>query len=229
MYQKEDPDSIQELFNNIAPSYQKTNRLLSLGIDNTWRKKLIKALPSNCHSLVDLCTGTGDLSQMILSKNPHMKITGLDFSEQMLQIARENIGQNVTFVQGDVLQMPFSDKSFDLATLAFSLRNFENLEVFFQEVNRVLQDGGHFYFVELTKPNNIFLRSLYYFHLNVILPLIGGLSSGNYKAYRYLSNSIKKFYEYDELKKLIKSTGFKNVELKPLTGGIATLISGQKI
>jgi demethylmenaquinone methyltransferase/2-methoxy-6-polyprenyl-1,4-benzoquinol methylase len=227
MYTRDDPQSIRLLFNNIAKRYQFANTMLSFGLARSWRQRLVGQIPRSIHSILDCCCGSGDLIQEIQKQMTQVTVTGLDFSEAMLQVAFDPLKKPNRLIQGDVCHIPLKGP-FDGATLAFSLRNIPDLPLFFKEVYRVLAPGGGLYFLELTKPVNPILRIVYFVHLHCLLPVLGGLLTGHFSAYRYLARSIAGFHENAALIEIIEVAGFSNVRMSPICGGVCHIITAQK-
>jgi demethylmenaquinone methyltransferase/2-methoxy-6-polyprenyl-1,4-benzoquinol methylase len=223
------PASIQAMFDTLAPTYQRTNTILSWKLDQIWRKTLVQSLLPSTQTVLDLCTGTGDLAELVSRRFPKAAIVGLDFSANMLALAKKKMGVRIPLILGDVLALPFRPSSFDTAVLSYSLRNFKNLPCFFSETFRVLKPNGHAFFLELTKPPSKIMRIFYFFYLSCILPLLGGLSSGHFRAYRYLARSILHFHENQTLVTWMQEAGFQNVQAQPLWGGMSTLFIGTKL
>ncbi len=219
-------EQVQALFDSISASYDKTNRFISLGMDRRWKKRLIKALLKNqAEKVLDLATGTADLP-LLMAKRGITNITGIDISSQMLEIGRQRCRAmknevNITLLIGDNEQLPFKDKSFDALTVAYGLRNYENLEKGLNEAFRVLKSGGYFYILETSVPNRKFVRRMYRFFTKVIMPRIGQLFSGNKAAFRYLSESAAHFPCGDDLSHILKKAGFSNVSTNPQLFGAA--------
>ncbi len=226
-YHNQNPESIRLMFDTIAPTYQRANTVMSGKLDQQWRKTLVASLPGSTQNVLDLCTGTGDLAELILKRFPDSQITGLDFSPNMLAIAKNRIGVRMKYVQGDVLSLPF-ESHFDAAVLSYSLRNFKDLRRFFEEVFRVLKPGGQALFLELTKPPSKIMRAIYFSYLSFILPFLGGLATGHFKAYFYLAKSILHFHENETVVAWMREAGFQNVHARPLWGGMSTIFSGTK-
>jgi len=226
-------EQVAEMFNNISPSYDFLNHFLSLGIDVWWRKKAIAFLKNeNPKSILDIATGTGDLAIEALSLNP-VKITGVDISEGMLEIGRQkikkkNLDKIIELQLGDSERLLFEDNTFDAVTVAFGVRNFENLEKGLSDIFRVLKPGGTFVVLEFSKPVTFPVKQLYNFYFNSILPFFGKLISKDNSAYTYLPESVKSFPDGENFTRLLKKTGFNNTKMKPLTFGIATIYVGKK-
>lgn len=224
---------VKSLFESIAPRYDLLNSLLSAGLDREWRRKAANAASvSPGERVLDLCTGTGDLAAFLAERSgPEGEVVGLDFCDEMLELARKKYPKNnrrsLVFVPGDALHTPFPDESFDCISIAFGLRNIAPVADFFREMVRVIRDGGRAVVLELTRPESM-LKTLYRPYLQGILPVIGGLVSGNKRAYRYLADSIEAFISPEEVEEEMKDAGFTGIRRESLSGGIATLIIGRK-
>lgn len=227
-------DQIKSMFDRISGNYDQLNRILSGGIDQSWRKKAINKIRSiNPKVILDVATGTGDLAIMTNKMLDPDKIVGLDLSPGMLEvgikkIAKLNLANKIEMVEGDSENLPFEDNSFDAATVGFGVRNFENLEKGINEVYRVLRPGGKFVILEFTKPRAFIIKDLFKLYFKYILPKVGGLLSGDGAAYKYLFDSVQAFPEYEEFVTLMKNQGFKKVSYKPLSLGICCIYIGEK-
>jgi len=224
---------VSEMFDHISPRYDFLNHALSLGIDRGWRKKVRKfiALKHPAH-ILDIATGTADLA-IELAKIKPQHITGIDISEGMMDIGRQkiaNLGLNglITLENGDAEQLKYSDDSFDAVTVAFGVRNFENIEKGLQEMYRVLRPGGVVAILEFSHPKKIPFKQLYHFYFNFVLPMAGRLVSKNNAAYTYLPQSVSSFPSGKEFINSIERAGFKNNTWKELTFGICTIYTGEK-
>lgn len=222
MLTKEKPETIERMFAEISPSYDRLNRILSFGLDLRWRNAVRRAIPFSTAKLLDCCTGTGDLA-ILLAKNG-FEVTGIDFCKPMIEIAHRKSprGVSLNFLEGDVHQIPFPDRSFHVLTNAFSLRNLTDLRKVFAEAHRVLAPKGVALFLELTRPPG-FLGALHQYYLGTVLPFVGGVISGNRNAYHYLAQSIKNFPSTLEIANLLRAARFEKIQIHPLSGGIATL------
>jgi len=218
--------AVRAMFAAITPRYDLVNTLLSLGLDRLWRRRVVTLSglrPSG--DAVDLCTGTGELARLLAERaGARGTVTGLDFCEDMLARARQKYPQ-IRFVQGDALEVPLPDACSDATTMACGLRNLESTRRGFQEMKRITRAGGRVLVLELTRPDGL-LRIPYYLYLFGVLPLVGGLVSGDFRAYRYLAKSIAEFLPVPDLLDQMREVGFKQVEAEPLCGGIATILKG---
>lgn len=220
---------VREMFNTISTNYDKLNRVISFGIDTKWREKVIcmlhKRKPKN---VLDIATGTGDLVIQMALNTKAETITGLDISSGMLDIAEEKITKKkldhkITMVLGDSEKLPFKDNSFDAITVAFGVRNFENLEKGLSEIYRTLRKGGVFIVLETSKPTRFFYKQGYNFYTKAILPLIGRLFSKDRNAYGYLSKSAAAFPFGEDFNNILGKIGFIDIEDHPQTFGVATI------
>jgi len=223
------------MFDNIAFRYDLLNHLLSFGIDRCWRKRAIKII-SETHKnpeILDLATGTGDLAIAAMKLDPK-HITGIDISPLMLKIGKAKIDKRglsgrIELIPGDSEKISFSDNSFDVAMVAFGVRNFADPYKGLSEMNRVLRIGGLVMILEFSKPSGFPFSQIYKFYFLKILPVIGKLFSKNRKAYKYLPESVMQFPDNEKFINLMTSAGFKNVRQKKLTGGIASVYTGLKL
>lgn len=221
------------MFDDISPKYDFLNHFLSFGIDYLWRKKLVKVLAS-CHpeSVLDVATGTGDLAIAITSVKPQ-KIVGIDISEKMLEVGRQKLrikglDEMITLRRADAEKIPFSDNTFEAITVAFGVRNFENLELGLKEMRRVLRPGGVMLILEFSHPHAFPMKQLYGIYSRYIIPLMGRLISGNSKAYSYLPESVAAFPSGKKFLAILESQGMKNTKLIKLSMGIATIYIAEK-
>ena len=226
-------ENIYLIFNQIALTYDKINKILSLGVDRVWRKALCRHIPQNLPlTILDLATGTGDQAFEILKKRPLASVTGADKAKKMLDIAfkkaESNSIKNIHFIEADAANLPFEDSVFDYITLSFGIRNFSSLEDSIMEILRVLKNRGSLLILEFGVPKNIIMRSCYFFYLRKILPKIGGFLSQHYQAYKYLNESIEEFPSGDSLCHLLKKNGFDEVKYTSLSFGIVNLYIGRK-
>lgn len=223
---------VEEMFDNIAGKYDFLNRLLSMKIDVLWRKKVVKWMKQDDPKLIlDIATGTGDLA-IEIEKQTHATVIGLDLSQKMLEVGIEkikklNLTNKISMQKGDAENLPFQDNNFDAVSVAFGARNFENLQAGLKEMRRVVKENKNIYILEFSKVEG-FLNPFYMFYFKNILPTIGKLVSKDHRAYTYLPDSVAAFPYGENMKKILLETGFRNVEYKKLTGGIATLYKATK-
>ena len=222
-----DPETVREMFGSISRRYDLANHLLSCGCDFFWRKRAAAIVKSwNPNKIVDLATGTGDLALTLERFLPSAEITGADFSEEMLAVAKAK-GVRRTIV-ADALALPFADQSFDCVTIAFGLRNIKDWSAALREMARVLKSGGHVLVMEFSLPSMSILRSVYRFYLHRVMPIFGAFLTQKKTAYDYLGESIEQFPGGDALVKLIEANGFRDATAQPLTGGIVTIYTATK-
>lgn len=221
------------MFDSIAPSYDFLNHFLSFGIDKCWRKKLRKTVGTvRNEKILDIATGTGDLAFELIKLNPD-KITGIDISEKMLAVAgekakRKKINQIIEFQYGDSEKLQFENDCFDLVSIAFGMRNFENMDKALTEIIRVIKKGGMLAILEFSKPVSFPFKQLYYIYFKAWLPLTGRIVSKHRRAYAYLPESVSGFPDGKAFMDYLGKAGFINIKQKRLTGGVATLYISQK-
>ncbi len=223
--------AVQQMFSEIAPRYDLLNRVLSLGVDQRWRSVAATlALEKAPTRVLDVATGTGDLALLMKRLRPEAEVIGLDFAAPMLERAREKAAQlelPVTFIEGDALDMPFPDASFEALTVAFGFRNFADYARGLAEFYRVLTPGGRAVILEFPPPPSGLLGRGYRLYFERVLPRIGGLISGKPEAYRYLPASVARFPKPEALAEMMRAAGFQ-VRYRLLTGGIAAVFVGDK-
>ena len=221
------------MFDTISGNYDNLNRVISFGIDLKWRKKVLKMVADkNPNSILDIATGTGDLA-ILMTKTNAEKIIGLDISDGMLEVGRQkikaqNLSNRIEMVLGDSEKMPYNDNTFDAITVAFGVRNFENLEVGLLEILRVLKPNGVFVILETSVPVKFPFKQGYNFYSKNILPLIGKMFSKDNVAYGYLSKSASFFPFGEALNNILRKVGFIDVVDMPQTFGVATIYSASK-
>lgn len=226
-------EQVTQMFDTISGNYDGLNRVISFGIDVKWRKKVLQIVKaSNPKTILDIATGTGDLAILMAETNAE-KIIGLDISVGMLEVGKQKIAskklsQKIEMIVGDSEKMPFEDNTFDAITVAFGIRNFENLEKGLAEILRVLKPNGTFVILETSNPTKFPFKQGYVFYTKNILPLIGKLFSKDNVAYGYLSESAAVFPFGEALNNILKKTGFINVVDMPQTFGVATIYSASK-
>jgi demethylmenaquinone methyltransferase / 2-methoxy-6-polyprenyl-1,4-benzoquinol methylase len=223
---------VEKMFDGIAPKYDFLNRLMSMGIDVLWRKRVVKLLKNAPKKkFLDLATGTADLAIMLASLNPQ-QIIGVDISQQMSNIGVNKVKNNkleglITLQKNDAEQLPFSNNTFSVATVAFGVRNFENLDKGLKEINRVLEDGATFIILEFSKVKKFPLKQLFAFYFRYITPTLGKLFSSK-DAYTYLPESVQAFPEGNEMCSILQRVGFKNITCTTLSFGIASIYKAEK-
>ncbi len=223
---------VEEMFDNIAPKYDLLNHVLSMKIDVLWRNTLVKWMNENHpEEVLDVATGTGDLA-IAVQKGTNAKVTGLDLSQQMLnvgidKIKKLNLAGQISMQKGDAENLPFENNKFDAVCVAFGVRNFENLEKGLSELRRVVKEDKSVYILEFSKVEG-FLGPFYMFYFKNILPQIGKLVSKDNRAYTYLPDSVNAFPFGEKMKNILLNTGFKKVEYKKLSLGIATIYKATK-
>lgn len=230
---KSKKEQVAEMFDTIAPRYDLLNRFLSLGIDKGWRRKALKQLkPLQPQFLLDVATGTGDVAIMAAHHLKPKKIIGIDISEKMLEGGRKKIETKglstvIELQSGDSETINFPDATFDAVTVAFGVRNFENLEKGLAEIYRVLKPGGRLVVLEFSKPWLPGFSTICKWYIGKLSPAIAGTIS-NKQAYQYLNSSIQAFPEGKAFEAVLTKTGFKHTECKPLTFGISSIYLGDK-
>ncbi|RFN60499.1 bifunctional demethylmenaquinone methyltransferase/2-methoxy-6-polyprenyl-1,4-benzoquinol methylase UbiE [Marixanthomonas ophiurae] len=225
---------VEKMFDTISGEYDGLNRVISLGSDIKWRKKVIKmVLNTKPDAILDIATGTGDLAVQFAKTSEASKIIGLDLSEGMLSVARKKVEgtpleNKVGFVKGDSEALPFDDNTFDAITVSFGIRNFENLEKGLSEILRVLKKGGIFVILETSVPKKFPFKQGYSIYTKGIMPFIGRVFSKDKVAYKYLSESASVFPHGEILNNILRKTGFIEVKNKPQTFGVATIYIATK-
>jgi demethylmenaquinone methyltransferase / 2-methoxy-6-polyprenyl-1,4-benzoquinol methylase len=223
---------VREMFASIAPRYDTTNRLLTAGVDERWRRRALEELaPPAGGSVLDLCCGTGDLSFQLARMKGDLEITAVDFCGPMLEGARRRAAtqdprKRITFVQGDVMALGLPDQSFDGAVMGFSMRNVVDIVATLREARRILKPGARFVNLDVSKAPNPIFRRLFDCYFYGLVPLVGGLVGGSKPAYRYLPNSLTNYPDADELATRFRSAGFSAVRFLRLGGGAIALHSG---
>ena len=235
-YKEEDKskkEQVANMFNNISHRYDLLNHTLSLGIDILWRKKAVRLLkPFAPKSILDIATGTGDFAVEASNLKPDT-IIGVDISEGMLDVGKvkmkkKGLEQLIKLEVGDSENLRFEDNKFDVVTVAFGVRNFENLKKGLNEMFRVTNDGGHVMIIEFSKPSNFPVKQLYNFYFNAILPKIGKLISKDNAAYQYLPESVAAFPDGQAFLDILNEVGYKEAKCIPLTFGISSIYWARK-
>jgi len=223
---------VREMFAAIAPRYDTTNRILTAGVDEAWRKRAIKELAAPVGGeILDLCCGTGDLAFHLVKTDPSIRVVGADFCEPMLAGARrraprEDRSGRSTFIEADVMALPFADARFDGATMGFSMRNVVDIVATLKEARRVLKPGSRFINLDVSKAPNPLFRRAFNVYFYKLVPFIGGLFGGSKMAYSYLPNSLTNYPDADALAERFRLAGFREVRYLRLGGGAIALHVG---
>ena len=226
-------EQVAQMFDNISGNYDGLNKIISLGTDATWKKKILQMVKlQKPTSILDIATGTGDLA-ILFAETSAKEIIGLDISQGMLDIGKKKIeakklNTKIQMVLGDGENIPYSDNYFDVITVAYGVRNFENLEKGLSEILRTLKPNGQFIILETSVPTKFPFKQGYAFHSKVILPLVGKLFSKDQSAYTYLSNSANEFPFGEVLNNILRKIGFIDVKHLPQTFGVATIYQASK-
>jgi demethylmenaquinone methyltransferase/2-methoxy-6-polyprenyl-1,4-benzoquinol methylase len=226
-------EEVAEMFNNISGRYDFLNHFLSLGIDKLWRKKAVRELTQiQPKRILDIATGTGDFALELLKLKPE-QIIGLDISSGMLDVGREKMKKRkvnhvIEMVLGDSENIPYEEGHFDAITVAFGVRNFENLEKGLSEMFRVLRPGGKAVILEFSKPKRFPVKQVFGFYSKYIIPFLGKRISKDEKAYAYLPESVAAFPEGNDFLEILTKTGYQQVKAMTVSGGIATIYTGTK-
>lgn len=233
-YEGSKREQVEQMFDHIAPTYDKLNHTLSLGIDRRWRKKAVKCLRQfHPQHILDVATGTGDFAILTARAMPLKQLIGIDISEGMMAVGREKVKQAglsevVQFQREDCTCLSFEENRFDAVTSSFGIRNFEQLDKALAEMCRVLKPGGHLVILELSTPEHFPMKQLYKFYSKAIIPLIGKCISQDNSAYTYLPASIKAFPQGEIMQDALLRAGFSQASFKRLTFGICTLYKATK-
>lgn len=226
---------VEAMFDNIAHKYDFLNHFFSLGIDILWRKRAIRMIKKyNPKSILDVATGTGDFALLTAKHYKEVDaITGIDISEGMLEVGRKKIRERelqdkIVFKKADSENLPFQEQSFDAVTVAFGVRNFENLEQGLSEMYRVTRDGGVVAIIEFSKPKRFPIKQLFGFYFKYIMPTVGNWLSKDSRAYTYLPESVQAFPEGEAFKAILSKVGFSKVDIISLSGGIASIYFARK-
>lgn len=226
-------EQVTSMFDGIAKNYDALNRVISMGIDKSWRRKLVAMVAQkNPKKVVDVATGTGDLA-LALTSIPNATITGIDIAVEMLEIGKHKVNQNkldhrIKMVVGDAESLPLTDASIDAVTVAFGVRNFGDLNKGLSEIYRILKPGGQLFVLETSVPKKQFFRFGYKLYSSLFLPLVGRLFSSDKNAYTYLSDSAAAFPYGEAFNNKLKKVGFSTVEDHPQTFGVVTIYKATK-
>lgn len=225
--------AVQGMFSAIAPSYDRLNRLLSFGVDASWRRALVARLPRGAQRVLDLACGTGDVALAAADARPGLRVIGADFSLPMLRGAQRKVRAGglagcISLQAASAEDLPYRGNSFDAVTIAFGIRNVVRRERALGEMLRVLRPGGRALILDFSLPPNALVRAVYGCYFQRVLPLVGGLVSGNRGAYRYLPESVAGFPPRERFAQLMEAQGFAEVRYEDFTLGVATLYQGRR-
>ena len=230
----EKAQQVEQMFDHIAPSYDKLNHRLSWNIDKGWRRKAITQLaPYKPQSLLDIATGTGDFAILAAEMLKPQRLVGADISEGMMEIGRQKVREKgldsiISFAKEDCLALSYPESTFDAVTAAFGIRNFADLDKGLREMCRVLKPGGHLSIVELTSPVTFPMKQLFHVYSHTVLPVYGRLISKDTSAYSYLTKTIEAFPQGEQMTEILHKAGFSEARFKRLTFGICTMYFAEK-
>ena len=235
-YDKEErkEPQVERMFNRLAPTYDKLNHTLSLGIDRWWRNSAIDSLkPFKPKQILDIATGTGDFAILAARRLQPERVIGADISEEMMEVARRKANQKgldkiISFKRENCMKLSFADNTFDAVTIAYGARNFEDLGQGLREMLRVIKKGGHLLLVELAAPKSAPMKQLFWLYSHIVIPFLGWLFSRDTKAYRYLTDSVHAFPQGEVMEQVLRHTGFQQVQWKRYTFGICTMYLAKK-
>ena len=233
-HEGEKAQQVEQMFDNIAPTYDTLNHRLSWDIDRRWRRKAIQQLiPYQPLTILDIATGTGDFAIMAAQMLNPQRLVGADISEGMMEIGRKKVrgmglDSIISFAKEDCLALSFDDATFDAVTAAFGIRNFADLDKGLSEMCRVLKPGGHLSIVELTTPVAFPMKQLFRIYSHTVLPVYGRLISKDTSAYSYLTKTIEAFPQGERMTEILRRAGFKDAGFKRLTFGICTMYFATK-
>ena len=233
-HEGEKAQQVEQMFDNIAPTYDTLNHRLSWDIDRRWRRKAIQQLiPYQPLTILDIATGTGDFAIMAAQMLNPQRLVGADISEGMMEIGRKKVREMgldsiISFAKEDCLALSFDDATFDAVTAAFGIRNFADLDKGLSEMCRVLKPGGHLSIVELTTPVAFPMKQLFRIYSHTVLPVYGRLISKDTSAYSYLTKTIEAFPQGERMTEILRRAGFKDAGFKRLTFGICTMYFATK-
>ena len=230
----EKAQQVEQMFDHIAPSYDKLNHRLSWNIDKGWRRKAIRQLaPYKPQALLDIATGTGDFAILAAEMLKPTRLVGADISEGMMEIGRQKVREKgldsiISFEKEDCLALSYPDTTFDAVTAAFGIRNFADLDAGLREMCRVLKPGGHLSIVELTSPVSFPMKQLFHIYSHTVLPVYGRLISKDTSAYSYLTKTIEAFPQGERMTEILHKAGFSEARFQRLTFGICTMYFATK-
>ena len=230
----EKSQQVEQMFDNIAPAYDKLNYTLSLGIDHYWRRKAINSLKAyKPQQMLDVATGTGDFAILACKRLHPQTLLGIDISDGMMEVGKRKVkaaglDKQIVFAHEDCTNLSLKSDTYDAVTVAFGIRNFANLDKGLEDMCRVLKPGGHLVILELSNPQHFPMKQLYNLYAKTVIPLIGKLVSKDGQAYNYLPQSIEACPQGAMMQEVISRAGFKEVSFEPLTFGICTMYSATK-
>lgn len=233
-HEGEKTTQVEQMFDNIAPTYDTLNHRLSWDIDKGWRKKAIRQLaPYQPQAILDIATGTGDFAILSAEMLKPARLVGADISEGMMEIGRKKVTEKglqdiISFEKEDCLHLSYADNTYDAVTAAFGIRNFSNLDQGLKEMCRVLKTGGHLSIVELTTPVSFPMKQLFHIYSHTVLPVYGQLISKDTSAYSYLTKTIEAFPQGEQMVEILRKAGFREASFKRLTFGICTMYFATK-
>lgn len=229
----EKTQQVEQMFDNIAPTYDLLNHSLSWGIDRSWRRAAIDSLrPYRPQRILDVATGTGDFAILAAKLLEPEALLGVDLSEGMMEVARQKVEREelqgvIRFQKEDCLNLSFPNGSFDALTVAYGIRNFSDLDCGLREMHRVLRPGGRLVIIELTAPRHFPMRQLFWLYSHVWMPLIGRLVSKDSRAYSYLPATMEAFPQGEEMRQILMRAGFSDVNFRRFTFGLSTLYTAE--
>lgn len=232
--QGEKSEQVEQMFDNIAHSYDLLNHALSLGIDRRWRRTAIHSLGKyKPQRILDIATGTGDFAILSAKHLQPQQIIGIDISDGMMEVGRKKVQKEslqdiISFQHEDCLHLSFPDNSFDAVTSSYGVRNFQDLDTGLHEMYRVLKPSGHVLIIELTTPPSFPMKQLFWIYAHVVMPLLGRLISHDNSAYTYLPASMKAFPQAEKMEMILKEIGFHHIHWKRFTLGICTMYLAEK-
>ena len=228
-------EQVEQMFDNIAPTYDKLNHIMSLNIDRVWRRRVMRIVRrAKAHKIMDVATGTGDLAIAMAKRVDRTQILGVDLSEEMLAVARrkvekQGLEERIMLAKGDAENLDMvTSESIDAATVAFGVRNFENIERGLSEIYRTLKPGGKLVVLEFSMPKNRLVRWVYSQYAHRLLPRIGGMISKDKQAYTYLPDSVEEFPAPERFADMLRGVGFKSVKTRSQSFGIAYIYDATK-
>lgn len=224
---------IGQMFDRIATTYDVVNRVLSMRQDVRWRAHVAEMLPKDCRTILDVACGTADLAIAFHKSRPLAQVTGVDISDRMLEIGKKKVAhlglaEKSKLLLADARSLPFADESFDAVTAGFGVRNFTELQASLREMRRVLKPDGQIFILEFSLPKNRLLRALYLLYFRYVLPVVGGILSRDFAAYRYLNETVESFFSAEQFTEILSKSGFVRVSAQPLSCGVATLYCAGK-